>query len=265
MEPLEPLAFGPPTAYFGYSGDDAFRDEFPHATGCDDFSSFHDPGRDQTGGTEANVGPPIVVYGTPPPPPPPPDWPIIPVLTDWPVPPPSPPPGPSATDQGFGTEPDPCQASDGEPMPEGDIEQIRAAAAGIGRDIGGATVEYVGAIYLFEGDVFQTSTRTDGRSDGVNADLALLQIPPGSTIVALVHNHPNGAILPSSTQSVGPVNDWSTAARLGATDWSSRGWSVDSNLLLYLTGPNGTFEYTQADNDTTNRAVGLPINGEACP
>lgn len=228
--PLGPVEVTPPTAFFGASGVDEFCDEFPHATGCDDFSSHHDPGGSQTGAGDAGVGE-IIVVGNPPPPLLPP-WPIIPVLTDLPAPPPSPPPGPSATDQGFSTEPDPCHASDGEPMPQGDIGAIREAAAGIGRDMGSASVEYVGAIYLFEGTVFQTTTRTDGNSSSVNADLALLAIPPGSTIVALVHNHPNGAILPSSTSSVGPVNDWSTAARVIATDWSSRGWTVDPDLLL---------------------------------
>jgi len=148
----------------------------------------------------------------------------------------------------------------GDPLPQGNIEAIRAAALSLANLIRSSGVEFQGAVYLFEGNVFITPPESTYSSTGGDGSLFFRWLPPGAHVVGFVHNHP-GRIeaIPSAPgftgASNGVSNDWSHR------DWlvSSRfdGFTVDPNILYYVATSQEVREFSGADEGTTNPLQGL--------
>jgi hypothetical protein len=150
--------------------------------------------------------------------------------------------------------------SDGEPMPDADIAGIRALAQEIAELLKVAGVEFTVFVYRTpSGELRMTAAQTTLSSTSNAADITV--VPPGSLVVAVIHNHPNNISLPSNSSHYTDANDWMAWQTWTTTDYSAWGITVDPNLLNYIVTINGVFEYTADDFDTSFEYDGFLLPG----
>jgi hypothetical protein len=134
---------------------------------------------------------------------------------------------------------------------EVNLQDMRSLVAQIGTQIGNQINEYAGIIYYdTQGNLHASSLFTQNSPTSVRWDPTTL--PPGSTIVAIVHNHPSPDAFPSSafTNPRGD-NDWNTLHTLLGTDYTPWGVSVSPFVTQYIANPTGTYEYF-LENEPSN-------------
>lgn len=148
--------------------------------------------------------------------------------------------------------PSPCVANQGEPMPAGvNMQELRRQAFEFGALIGNASIEFFGVIYMHDGRLHQSGTITSYSQGSVVSSIQDLNLPPGSVIVAEIHNHPTGNPRPSNNQDAA-LNDWVAYDSLRTMNLSALGIRVDANLIMYIATAQGVFEYTRDDRQTSD-------------
>ena len=128
---------------------------------------------------------------------------------------------------------------------EVNLQAMNSQAAQIGTQIGSQINEYAGIIYYdTQGTLHASSLFTQNSPTSVGWDPTTL--PPGSTIVAIIHNHPSGPAAPSSsfTSSAAGGGDWESLFRLIGTDYTPWGVNISPFATQYIVDNNSnTYVY----------------------
>ena len=114
-----------------------------------------------------------------------------------------------------------------------DVNRAALAAANAIASLSSSSYEYSSIVFVYNGHVGFTAPYTDNSYDSVNLLGGLGDVPTGSVILGIVHNHPDSVMddrYPSSADWDGyeQILDLSSSAGL------PRGITADSKMLLYV-------------------------------
>jgi hypothetical protein len=175
------------------------------------------------------------------------------------------------------SSPDPAPVAKDTPCVEtttsgGSLADINNAALAASNAIAAKndeTYEYASIVWEPNGTVGWTAPYTDNLTDEVNWAGSLSQVPDGSVIVGIVHNHPDvSGINDTIPSGAGSENgeDWDAYSQL--INWNSthsasndlpRGITVDPNMLLYIYSDEDqkTRVYDNTDKNQTSGSCSL--------
>ena len=131
--------------------------------------------------------------------------------------------------------------------------------------------EYGVFIYELDGRIYFTAPFTQNSEEDIDWNGGVASIPAGAHILAIVHNHPNkdgiDDRLPSRTNVMTGEEgrDWASYDAIKNWSGSSRGITVDPNMLMYVytNQDKATHVYDKNDRNTTRASCTLqePIPG----
>ena len=137
---------------------------------------------------------------------------------------------------------------------------LAAGNAILGRDPN--SYEYSSIVWTKDGEVGYTTPYTDHLPDQVNFLGGIAGVPDGATILGIVHNHPDDALVNDSYPSGAgsePGGDWGAYDQIVSHTGLPRGITVDSNMLLWvLNGEDDKIRvYDKTDKNQTQASCSL--------